>query len=266
MTCSVPACDRSVFARGYCRAHYARFQRYGSPTGAPPPRPTICSVDGCGQKRWQHGYCVKHFARWRRHGDPLGGGVEHAKTVVGVVCSVPSCGKPVLQRGYCRAHYMRWYRHGDPLGGKRRRHDKSTNEPNHCGQYRCPAGVRLHQRVHYAENKPEYMARARAQSPEDLRKYKRSWKHSNPAKVAADRRARRAQVKNATPSWLTPEQWRAMDEIYSSARELSLSTGTPYHVDHIVPLRGRNVSGLNVPWNLEVLRGADNMAKRNRHE
>lgn len=62
----------------------------------------------------------------------------------------------------------------------------------------------------------------------------------------------------ATPPWLTDDQLRAMVQTYA--------TRTPsQQVDHIVPLDGALVCGLNVPWNLRKMDGQANNRKSNRH-
>jgi hypothetical protein len=85
----------------------------------------------------------------------------------------------------------------------------------------------------------------------------------NPKQKPANRRWSAALVQ-ATPSWLTPEMWDAMDAIYAE----SYLQGRNSTVDHIVPLIGEDaeknhvVCGLNVPWNLQLLDRVANTVKR----
>ena len=66
------------------------------------------------------------------------------------------------------------------------------------------------------------------------------------------------------PNWLTDADLLEMESIYEYCSALK-KCGLDYHGDHIVPLRGTIVSGLHVPWNLQVIPGIENMSKGNKY-
>ncbi len=66
-----------------------------------------------------------------------------------------------------------------------------------------------------------------------------------------------------TPVWLTLEDKWIISEIYDLAKLKTKLTGTKWHVDHVIPLRGKIVSGLHVPANLQVISEQANKVKRN---
>jgi 5-methylcytosine-specific restriction endonuclease McrA len=99
-------------------------------------------------------------------------------------------------------------------------------------------------------------------SSENARKYAQE----NPEWKAAHCAKRRASKLRACPSWLTAEQLKEIESFYKEAKRLFKETEIPHHVDHIIPLQGKNVSGLHVPWNLQVLTASANSKKNNRYE
>lgn len=86
----------------------------------------------------------------------------------------------------------------------------------------------------------------------------------NPDKRAARTRKRQAAKLQRTPPWLTEDQLCEMADLYLIAKMFQMYTGETYHVDHIVPLQGDNVSGLHVPWNLQILHYKENLQKSNK--
>lgn len=100
-----------------------------------------------------------------------------------------------------------------------------------------------------------------SKNPEKRRKNATNWLRSNPGKANANTALYRSRKKSAVPKWANH---CAINEMYVLARQISELMGEPWHVDHIVPLRGKTVCGLHVETNLQPLPGTLNMRKNNR--
>ena len=76
--------------------------------------------------------------------------------------------------------------------------------------------------------------------------------------------AYRYRKNKAQPKWLSEEHKQQIREIYRRCKQISEETGVPHHVDHIIPIKGKNVSGLHVPQNLQIVTASYNMSKKNK--
>lgn len=93
----------------------------------------------------------------------------------------------------------------------------------------------------------------------------REWDRANQHKKNARTAKYRSIKLSRTPHWLTDKHYAEMAAMYKIAKQQAKITGVPHHVDHIVPLQGENVSGLHVPWNLQVITATENMSKGNKY-
>ena len=94
---------------------------------------------------------------------------------------------------------------------------------------------------------------------EELRINGMSWEAANPGKVLAKAAKRRASKARQMPVWADK---LAIEAIYAKAATLRRN-GMDVHVDHAVPLQGRNVSGLHVHYNLQIIDANANRRKAN---
>lgn len=71
---------------------------------------------------------------------------------------------------------------------------------------------------------------------------------------------RRALKRNACPAWANKT---LIKEIYKTAK-LRIAAGEDVHVDHIIPLAGKDVCGLHVHLNLQIITSDQNLKKSNK--
>jgi len=137
---------------------------------------------------------------------------------------------------------------------RNREHIRGNPEANRARSKRWkaanPKKAALMRRADYEKNGDRYRARARRWAIEMKERHRSNVK------------AYKARKTRQMPLWVDQ---RDIDAFYASAIAKTELTGIPHHVDHIVPLGGKQVSGLHVPWNLRVITAAENLAKGNRH-
>jgi hypothetical protein len=118
-------------------------------------------------------------------------------------------------------------------------------------------------RAYEAQHRDKKLARGRAYreaNREEIRQKGREYAKANPAAACARTMQRQAAQRRAVPPWVNLVAIRAF---YEEAKRLTSETGIRHHVDHIVPLRGRNVCGLHIAINLRVITESENCRKSN---
>ena len=129
------------------------------------------------------------------------------------------------------------------------RNPQRVKELQKLSAQRCRAQARI-RRERWIEKHPERMKESR-----------KKWRSNNPDKRAANVRSRQLAQVHAQPGWLSKEQKKQMVAFYKEAARLTKEKGIPHEVDHIIPIRGKQVCGLHVPWNLQVLTCHENRRK-----
>ena len=175
----------------------------------------------------------------------------------------------------CKAHYAKKAKERSERPQKKTRcKNGNISERGKYGHCLCKTCVSQRR-----ERSKSYSAKWAMENPEKRQKSIQRWRDNNPEKVAEmsakagrkwsqNNKARRLLICrtreiskiNRTPPWVNREE---LEFFYQEAQRLTLDTGVPHEVDHIVPLQGEIVSGLHVPWNLQVLTRTENRRKQN---
>lgn len=121
-------------------------------------------------------------------------------------------------------------------------------------------------RKSYLRNKKKHSESTRkyyVKNKDKIKEYSKNYAKQNSYKINAYSKKRKADKIHQTPKWLTKDHLKEMENFYKKAKEMSIN-GVKYEVDHIIPLRGKEVRGLHVPWNLQILTKQENNKKRNK--
>lgn len=185
----------------------------------------------------------------------------------------------VISRGEAVSLGLKWYFTGKPC-------NRGHIAERQCANRRCRTcslsdGGKWREKNH--EKSKEFSNRWKRENREKARSLAREWRKKNAEKVSEYNKAympgwveknrekvrarnamRRAYLLERAPEWLSPEHIEEIKQAYAVAKELEAKTGVKYHVDHIIPLRGETVSGLHVPWNLQVIPSTENLGKGNK--
>jgi hypothetical protein len=111
-----------------------------------------------------------------------------------------------------------------------------------------------------AQRSKEYADRNRTEIKARAKVYRQKTKDRQAEYV----RRRQAAKLQRTPKWLTEDDVWVMREAYKLAKIRTEMFGFSWHVDHVLPLQGRTVSGLHVPTNLQVIPWIENVRKHNK--
>jgi hypothetical protein len=94
-----------------------------------------------------------------------------------------------------------------------------------------------------------------------LSEYMKKWHKENRWKSRAKGTLRRLALRNAVPGWANLFY---IKQIYELSELRTKLTGFRWHVDHVIPLKGKNVCGLHVENNLSVIPAFENLSKHNK--
>ena len=160
--------------------------------------------------------------------------------------------------------YQKAYREANRQRLNDNQREKRKNNPDKLKGYnkkyreKHREEILFYSKEHYKANKEKinvHNKEYREKNKEKVKIHAKKYRENNRGIFRAIQAKRRARILQATPAWANLQQ---IKNIYTQCPN-------GYHVDHVVPLRGKNVCGFHVENNLQYLKPRENVQKGNKY-
>lgn len=114
------------------------------------------------------------------------------------------------------------------------------------------------------ERRLAYNAKWYQEHKDYANEYAKTYKKTNKGIINNINANRRSATITRIPIWVSDVGKQYIKALYMLANLQSKLTGEKWHVDHVLPLKGKTICGLHVPLNLRIIKAIDNLKKGNR--
>jgi len=139
-----------------------------------------------------------------------------------------------------------------------------------CGEhikYTCNSGCKNCSDSRPVHTKhPEYTAKWRNNNKEKIKAYQKEYQSILKVKASRAKKQKERECLKRNAEFIANQDLHdlVMDEVYLIASLRTKTTGVKHHVDHIIPLKGKNVCGFHSWNNVRAIPASENISKSNK--